>query len=92
MATFVLKPREAQNTKVLVFNTKVGACQYFGIWANTKVLSQYKSIEAEYKSIEFNTKVMQANLDRIFLIPVSISTLFGVSKQADRQCSTGRGC
>ena len=78
MATFVLKPREAQNTKVLVFNTKVGACQYFCIRVITKVLSHYKSIEIEYKSIESNTKVLQANLDRIFQILVSSYTIWGI--------------
>ena len=78
MATFVLKPREAQNTKVLVFNTEVGACQYFCIRVITKVLSHYKSIEIEYKSIESNTKVLQANLDRIFQILVSSYTIWGI--------------
>jgi hypothetical protein len=55
------------------------------LWGGTKVLSQYKSIEVEYKrieveykSIEFKTKVIQANLDHIFLIPVSSYTSWGI--------------
>jgi hypothetical protein len=86
MNTFVMDPLSLLNTKVLGFHYHFG-----GGGSNTKVLSQYKSIEVEYKSIEFNTKVLQANLDRIFLFQL-VATLFGVSKQADRQCSTCTGC
>jgi hypothetical protein len=64
--------------KSIRISLPLGGVQYFGIWANTEVLSQYKSIEVEYKSIESNTKVIQANLDRIFLIPVSICTSWGI--------------